>query len=93
MSVVYPHFQSLTVVLTLLQIGRRPVFLISFFFYMVWSTLARIRVNSENYRIFQGFQIGCALSRNTASILVFRFLAGTFAAAPLTNSGYLLSAW
>jgi multidrug resistance protein len=34
-----------------------------------------------------GFQIGCALSKNTASILIFRFLAGTFAAAPLTNSG------
>jgi multidrug resistance protein len=50
------------------DIGRRPVFLISFFFYTA-------------------FQIGCALSRNTASILVFRFLTGTFAAAPLTNSG------
>ncbi|KAH9044785.1 MFS general substrate transporter [Lactarius pseudohatsudake] len=50
------------------DIGRRPVFLISFFFYT-------------------GFQIGCALSRNTASVLVFRFLSGTFAAAPLTNSG------
>ncbi|KAI0283386.1 major facilitator superfamily domain-containing protein [Russula aff. rugulosa BPL654] len=33
------------------------------------------------------FQVGCALSKNTASILIFRFLAGTFAAAPLTNSG------
>ncbi|KAI0307922.1 major facilitator superfamily domain-containing protein [Multifurca ochricompacta] len=50
------------------DIGRRPVFLISFLFYT-------------------GFQVGCALSQNTASILVFRFLAGTFAAAPLTNSG------
>jgi len=50
------------------DIGRRPVFIISFFLY-------------------SGFQIGCALSRNTASLLVFRFLTGTFAAAPLTNSG------
>jgi len=50
------------------DIGRRPVFLITFLFNM-------------------GFQIGCALSQNTASILVFRFLAGIFAAAPLTNSG------
>ncbi|KAI9462440.1 MFS general substrate transporter [Lactarius psammicola] len=50
------------------DIGRRPVFLITFTFYT-------------------GFQIGCALSRNTASILIFRFLSGTFAAAPLTNSG------
>ncbi|KAI0030849.1 major facilitator superfamily domain-containing protein [Vararia minispora EC-137] len=53
------------------QIGRRPVFLISFVFYT-------------------GFQVGCALSRNTASMLVFRFLSGVFAAAPLTNSGALL---
>ncbi|KAI0053376.1 MFS general substrate transporter [Auriscalpium vulgare] len=53
------------------NIGRRPVFLISFVFYT-------------------GFQIGCALSKNTASILIFRFLGGTFAAAPLTNSGGLV---
>ncbi|KAA1468270.1 MFS general substrate transporter [Dentipellis sp. KUC8613] len=50
------------------QVGRRPVFLVSFLFYT-------------------GFQVGCALSQNTASILIFRFLGGTFAAAPLTNSG------
>ncbi|KAI9461803.1 MFS general substrate transporter [Boletus coccyginus] len=31
---------------------------------------------------FLCFQIGSALSKNTASILVFRFLGGTFAAAP-----------
>ncbi|TFY79319.1 hypothetical protein EWM64_g4693 [Hericium alpestre] len=37
--------------------------------------------------IYTGFQVGCALSKNTASILIFRFLGGTFAAAPLTNSG------
>ncbi|KAI0313062.1 major facilitator superfamily domain-containing protein [Amylostereum chailletii] len=54
------------------QIGRRPVFIISFLFYT-------------------GFQVGCALSKNTASILIFRFLGGTFAAAPLTNSGGVVS--
>ncbi|THH17387.1 hypothetical protein EW146_g3402 [Bondarzewia mesenterica] len=54
------------------QIGRRPIFLVSFLFYT-------------------GFQVGCALSRNTASILVFRLLGGCFAAAPLTNSGGLVS--
>ncbi|KAI0080277.1 MFS general substrate transporter [Panus rudis PR-1116 ss-1] len=37
------------------------------------------------------FQVGCALSPNTASILIFRFLGGTFAAAPLTNSGGVIS--
>lgn len=40
---------------------------------------------------YVGFQIGCALSKNTGSILVFRFLSGTFAAAPLTNSGALIA--
>lgn len=30
---------------------------------------------------------GGALARNTASVLIFRFLGGTFAAAPLTNTG------
>jgi MFS family permease len=43
------------------------------------------------YCVYTGFQVGCALSKNTASILVFRFLGGTFAAAPLTNSGALIA--
>ncbi|KAH9942618.1 MFS general substrate transporter [Amylocystis lapponica] len=37
------------------------------------------------------FQVGCALSKNTASILVFRFLGGVFAACPLANAGALMS--
>ncbi|KAK8854610.1 hypothetical protein IAR55_003349 [Kwoniella newhampshirensis] len=41
--------------------------------------------------VYTGFQVGCALSKNTASILVFRFLGGVFASAPLTNSGALLA--
>ena len=40
---------------------------------------------------YTGFNVGCALSKNTASILVFRFLAGTFAASPLTNSGGVIA--
>ncbi|KAF8560251.1 MFS general substrate transporter [Imleria badia] len=40
---------------------------------------------------FVCFQIGSALSKNTASILVFRFLGGTFAASPLANSGAMIS--
>ncbi|KAH0838213.1 major facilitator superfamily domain-containing protein [Lanmaoa asiatica] len=50
------------------QYGRRPIFILSFF----------------------GFVVP-ALAKNTASILVFRFLGGTFAAAPLANSGALIS--
>lgn len=37
------------------------------------------------------FQVGCALAKNTASILVFRFLGGLFASCPLTNAGALLA--
>lgn len=36
------------------------------------------------------FQIACALSPNGASLLIFRFISGCFAACPLTNSGALL---
>ncbi|VDC02269.1 unnamed protein product [Peniophora sp. CBMAI 1063] len=39
------------------------------------------------FTFYTGFQVGCALSRNTASIIIFRLLSGIFAAAPLTNSG------
>lgn len=41
--------------------------------------------------IYTAFQVGNALAPNTASFLIFRFLGGFFAAAPLTNSGALLS--
>jgi multidrug resistance protein len=37
------------------------------------------------------WNIGCALSQNTAQILVFRFLGGTFGSAPLTNSGGIIA--
>lgn len=36
------------------------------------------------------FQVGNALARNTASLLVFRLLGGIFAAAPIANSGALI---
>ncbi|KAI0031996.1 MFS general substrate transporter [Vararia minispora EC-137] len=36
---------------------------------------------------YTGFQIGCALAPNIALLILFRFLSGVFAAAPLTNSG------
>ncbi|TRM61103.1 major facilitator superfamily domain-containing protein [Schizophyllum amplum] len=41
--------------------------------------------------VYTGFQVGCALSPNTGSIIVFRLLGGFFASAPLTNSGALIS--
>ncbi|KAG1767264.1 major facilitator superfamily domain-containing protein [Suillus occidentalis] len=42
--------------------------------------------------IFKCFQIGCALSQNITSILIFRFLGGTFAAAPLGKFRRVFSA-
>ncbi|KAF8687127.1 MFS general substrate transporter, partial [Rhizoctonia solani] len=62
---------------------------------LLWGPL------SENYGrrpifligfvVYTGFQIGGALAPNIASVLVFRFLGGTFAACPLTNSGAIIA--
>ncbi|KAF9808299.1 hypothetical protein IEO21_07887 [Rhodonia placenta] len=43
------------------------------------------------FPIYTAFQVGCALSHNAASLNIFRLLTGIFAAAPLTNSGALIS--
>ncbi|OSX62680.1 hypothetical protein POSPLADRAFT_1046100 [Postia placenta MAD-698-R-SB12] len=44
-----------------------------------------------SFPVYMCFQIGCALSHNVASIMVFRLLSGMFAAAPMSNSGALIS--
>ena len=58
---------------------------------LVWGPLSesfgRKPVFVVTFIIYTGFQVGCALAQDTAQILVFRFLGGTFAAAPLANSG------
>ncbi|KAJ7932520.1 major facilitator superfamily domain-containing protein [Mycena leptocephala] len=43
------------------------------------------------FLVYTLFQIGAAPAKNARSILVFRFLGGVFAAAPLTNSGGVIS--
>ncbi|KIR41788.1 polyamine transporter 1 [Cryptococcus deuterogattii 99/473] len=62
---------------------------------IIWGPLSesygRRPVFIGSFFVYTCFQVGCALSKNTASILVFRFLGGTFAAAPLTNSGALVA--
>jgi len=62
---------------------------------LLWGPLSEIFGRRPIFIItfiaYIGFQVGCALSKNTASILIFRFLGGTFAAAPLTNSGALIA--
>ncbi|CAE6425089.1 unnamed protein product [Rhizoctonia solani] len=62
---------------------------------LLWGPL------SENYGrrpvfligfvVYTAFQLGGALAPNLASVLVFRFLGGTFAACPLTNSGAIIA--
>ncbi|KAH7317498.1 MFS general substrate transporter [Rhizoctonia solani] len=62
---------------------------------LLWGPL------SENYGrrpifligfvVYTAFQIGSALAPNVASILIFRFLGGTFAACPLTNAGAIIA--
>ncbi|KAJ8591494.1 MFS general substrate transporter [Rhizopogon salebrosus TDB-379] len=62
---------------------------------LIWGPLSeqygRRPIFIVSFSIQTCFQIGCALSQNAASILVFRFLSGAFAAAPLANSAALVS--
>jgi MFS family permease len=61
----------------------------------VWAPLSesygRRPIFMIAFALCTGCQIGCALSRTSAQMLVFRFLGGCFSAAPLTNSGGLIS--
>lgn len=61
---------------------------------LVWGPLSesvgRRPVFLASFVVYTGFQVGSALARNTASVLIFRFLGGMFAAAPLANSGYVI---
>ncbi|CAK5264536.1 unnamed protein product [Mycena citricolor] len=41
--------------------------------------------------LFIIFQVAAALANNAASLLIFRFIGGMFAAAPLTNSGAIIA--
>ncbi|KAF5374844.1 hypothetical protein D9758_000398 [Tetrapyrgos nigripes] len=41
--------------------------------------------------VYTVFQLAMALAKNPASLLVFRFIGGVFAACPLANSGALIS--
>ncbi|KAK7449165.1 hypothetical protein VKT23_013315 [Stygiomarasmius scandens] len=54
------------------------------------ETFGRKPVFIVTFFVYTMFQIGCALANNTASILVFRFIGGTFAAGPLANSGAVI---
>ncbi|KAI6136506.1 MFS general substrate transporter [Pisolithus sp. B1] len=61
---------------------------------LVWGPLSeqygRRPVFILTFFVYMCFQLACALSKNTASLLVFRFIGGTFASCPLANSGALI---
>ncbi|KAI6153722.1 major facilitator superfamily domain-containing protein [Pisolithus tinctorius] len=61
---------------------------------LIWGPLSeqygRRPVFILTFFVYMCFQIGCALSKNIASLLVFRFIGGTFASCPLANSGALI---
>ncbi len=82
------------------QYGRRPIFLISFIFYTVRTLNFTTTVPAIvlfilfTFLLFwaaQILQIACAVAPNGPAFLIFRFLGGCFAAAPLTNSGAILA--
>jgi len=62
---------------------------------LLWAPLSetygRRPVFVITFFVYMCFQIGSALAKNTASVIIFRFLGGTFAAAPLANSGAVIS--
>ncbi|UZJ52159.1 hypothetical protein CBS101457_001479 [Exobasidium rhododendri] len=62
---------------------------------LVWGPLSerlgRRPVFLVSVFMYTIWNIACALSKNTAQILVFRFLGGTFGSAPLTNSGGIIA--
>ncbi|OAX40253.1 MFS general substrate transporter [Rhizopogon vinicolor AM-OR11-026] len=62
---------------------------------LLWGPLSeqygRRPIFLVTFPIYVCFQVGCALSKNAASIIIFRLLSGLFAAAPLTNSVAIIS--
>jgi MFS family permease len=76
------------------QYGRRPIFVISFGLYTV-RALNFTTCQEKQKPLFLGtaqiLQIACAVAPSGPTLLIFRFLSGCFAAAPLTNSGAILA--
>ncbi|KAI0319813.1 MFS general substrate transporter [Amylostereum chailletii] len=59
---------------------------------LVWASLSEVRRSLRTiflwtFSIYTLMHLGGALGQNVATILVTRFLAGTFGASPLTNAG------
>ncbi|KDQ11581.1 hypothetical protein BOTBODRAFT_35248 [Botryobasidium botryosum FD-172 SS1] len=62
---------------------------------LLWGPLSeqygRRPVFIVSFFVYACMQVACALAPTPAALLIFRFLGGTFAAGPLTNSGAVLA--
>ncbi|KAF7985297.1 hypothetical protein HWV62_6461 [Athelia sp. TMB] len=62
---------------------------------LIWGPLSEVYGRRPifilAFLVYTIFQVACAVATSTAQLLVFRFLGGVFAAAPLTNSGALIA--
>ncbi|GAA6008917.1 hypothetical protein JCM10207_004025 [Rhodosporidiobolus poonsookiae] len=62
---------------------------------LIWAPLSEIvgrrPIFVISLFIFALWQIGCALAKNIQTLCIMRFLAGTFAASPLTNAGGVIA--
>lgn len=58
---------------------------------MLWAPLSEIYGRNFafkiSYPIFTIFNVVGAVSQNIETVLISRFIAGTFGAAPITNAG------
>ncbi|KAI0440062.1 major facilitator superfamily domain-containing protein [Xylaria telfairii] len=72
----------LAVTIYLLGFALGPLFISAFS-----EMYGRLVVYHTSNLVFVAFIIGCALSRNTAEYMVFRFISGFAGAAPLTIGG------
>lgn len=61
---------------------------------LIWAPLSEHAGRWPSFVIaltcYTGFNVGCALSPNIGALIVFRLLAGSFSACPLTNSAAVL---
>jgi DHA1 family multidrug resistance protein-like MFS transporter len=62
---------------------------------VIWAPLSELYGRRPIFLVtmfvYMCLQIGDALGKNIETVLIIRFLAGTFAAAPLTNCGGLIA--
>ncbi|KAG8904587.1 hypothetical protein FRB99_001505 [Tulasnella sp. 403] len=62
---------------------------------LLWGPLSeqygRKPILLVGFGVYTLFQLGAALSENAATLLIMRFLGGTFAASPLTTSGGIIA--